>query len=1109
MKKILLFALLLGFVSLWCVDEAQAQDSRTVAGVVVDESGVPLGGASVMLRATTQGTSTDNNGRFSIRVPVSGNVILNIRYLGYENASVTVGAETTFRIVMKPSALTTGQVVVTGMATIDKSDYTGSIVQLNMEQIYKPGMSVEQMLQGHVAGMSVVNITGKVGGTPQIRVRGTSTIMGNQNPLWVVDGVIQQDLLPLPDKNSPIYAEMANLRQTAGSAISWLNPSDIESITILKDASATAIYGSAASNGVIVITTKKASSQGLTVSYSGDFSVGQKAKYSQYDFMNSQQQMWFQQQMWEDRDNYNSHVPNVGFGQIIKELQSGQISEAEYAQKFRTMEMQNTDWFDALMRNSFSQKHNVSISGVGDKVHSRFSLGFDRQNSEAKENNLQSFTAASSSTYRLEDKLTVDLQLSGSYRQTRDYAFGVSPYEYALTTSRTIPIYNEDGSLHFYEHKERASSRAFPDKEAYRYNILNEIANTGAGNDNLSLGASLNVTAKILDNLHFRGSASYSLNSGVGKSWATERSFAMAKVRGWDTFDEVLPGSPQRDISRLPHGGQLIRDNSMGRNYALRGNLAWNKTFNDAHKVLVQLGAEASSSSMKGNSDMRYGYLHYRGMGFAEVPATVDNNLDPLIADIQENDLHQVMQRSASVTDTKDNKVSQFLTAIYNYKDRYVMNFNARLDASNRFGQDQNKKFNPGWSLGFKWRAGNEPFMEWAQEWLYNFDVSASYGWRGNAVQAVSPYLIANIPDNGGFSSFFDDQILTIGSLPYPGLGWERKQDWNFGLDFTFFEGRVSLLAEYYGSRADVLTAREVPTHNGVATAYIDGTVMKNSGWELTVSATPVRTENFAWTLSFNTSRENNKVRNDKIDYDVDDYITGVRQIDGYAYGSFWVYDFIGLNGSNGYPIFNYISDGYGLPAPTSNPLDYLVWAGSSEPKFYGGLSTNFRWKNWNLSTSFAMSFGNMKFLPAVYPSNGVPTPDTNVPLYLNDRWRKPGDEMFTDIPSIPGGSREGMVVYLPNVSNDDSNQKDLYALYNQSTAQLAKGDFVRCRNISLSYDVPLKYAGRIGARRVTLSASLSNPFVIAFDKKWKGRDPESGSWPARRMTSFSLNVSF
>ena len=264
------------------------------------------------------------------------------------------------------------------------------------------------------------------------------------------------------------------------------------------------------------------------------------------------------------------------------------------------------------------------------------------------------------------------------------------------------------------------------------------------------------------------------------------------------------------------------------------------------------------------------------------------------------------------------------------------MNFNARLDASNRFGQDENKKFNPSLSIGVKWRIGNEPFMAWASSWYDMFDISFSYGWRGNAVESVSPYLIAK---DGGLNKYFQQYTLKMVSLPYPDLGWEKTEDWNLGVDFSFFQGRMSAGLSWYNKISHVLASREVPIENGVANAYVDGTTMKNSGYELAVSVTPVRTKDFTWSLSFNTSKVRNTVRNNQRENTRDDYLNGTAIVSGEKYGTFYGFAFNGLDPANGRPTFKNMDIDV-----TENDLDYLVKIGCMEPDISGGLNTSLRY---------------------------------------------------------------------------------------------------------------------------------------------------------------------
>ena len=387
------------------VEDDKSKKNIRIVGQVTDNKKLPLPGVTVIVKGLTIGTATDGNGRYTLTLPKAEKLSLLFSFVGMKTREVAYTGKDTINVVMQEDLETLDDVIVTGYATIDRGSYVGAVTQIRAEDIQVAGeATIDQMLQGWVPGMSVINKTGKVGGSPKIRIRGTSTLLGNQEPLWVVDGVIQSDPLPLPDDASPLSSEMDGLRETASNAISWLNPADIETITVLKDASATAIYGTKATNGVIVITTKKAKGDGLNISYSGNFSVGMKPAYRMYDMMNSQEHMRFSQQLWEDRDSYNQNILPIGYAGLIQKLQKKEITRQQFEQEYRKMERMNTDWFDILFRNSFSHAHNVSISAQGEKVSSRFSVGINSTRGEAKGNGMTTLTASSNTTFRLDKR---------------------------------------------------------------------------------------------------------------------------------------------------------------------------------------------------------------------------------------------------------------------------------------------------------------------------------------------------------------------------------------------------------------------------------------------------------------------------------------------------------------------------------------------------------------------------------------------------------------------------------------------------------------------------------------------------------------------------------
>jgi TonB-linked SusC/RagA family outer membrane protein len=1065
----------------------------TIVGRVIDaEERTPLTGAIVHMKGNYKySTATDNDGYYSLTVPFQPPVSLIYSFLGKRPKEIAFTGDSIINIVLVNNPIEIEDVVITGYSTINKGSYVGAVYSVKVDEIKIAGeTSIDQMLQGVVPGMSVLMPSGQVGATPKIRIRGTSTILGNQEPIWVVDGIIQLDPFPIQDGNGSLAGDLTELRLIASNSISWLNPNDIETITVLKDASATAIYGSKAANGVIVITTKKGRPGDISVSYSGNYSVGQKPGYELYDRMNSQELMQFAHEIYKERSRYTLDVLPIGYASLMYRLQNKEIDQATFAKEYAKMESNNTDWFGLLFRNTFSQNHNVSLSGGNEKIMNRTSFSAQNQNGEAKGNDLTSYTASSNTTIKFGDRLTVNLLLNGSIRETSGFAYGVSPFDYAYNTSRTIPMYGDDGNLFFHE-KRGESSTVILSKNSYLYNIQNEIDNTGNNNSTKNLSSTIDVKLKILKNLEYQSLFSYNTSASEVKSYATELSYYITQKRGYE-YETVLPNSREELASRLPYGGLVLIENATNKGYTFRNSLVFNDMFKKVHRFTLQVGTELRSAITLGSTNTRYGYLRYRGESYAPVPlapALITANSAP--------SLHDEMRLNSKIVNRESNYLSEYFSGVYGYDERYILNVNGRVDASNRFGQDENKRFLPTWSAGVKWRVANEYFMEKAL-WLNSFDLSASYGYQGNAVETVSPYLIAT---DGGLSNFVKQYTLNIRSLPYPDLGWEKTNTYNFSLDFSMWDSRFNATFNLFGKSSKILASRDIPVENGMNNAIVMGSKLINKGYDLIVSLIPVRTKDFTWQFSVNTGIARSKLENNNRLNTQSDYLNGQAIVNGEAYSTFYSFAYDGLDGTNGRPLFKYMDID-----PSDNDLNYLVKSGKLEPDFSGGLNTSLRYKQLSLSAQFAISMGAQRRLPSFYNERGAPTPEQNAPRILKERWQKPGDELYTDIPSIPEGNINFLNIALPLLSNSSVSP---YTMYNQSDLRVGDTDFIRCRQISLGYEFDRKWLEHIYAKRLHLSFSMTNPFLIAFDKSWKGYDPETGGWPARRMTSLSLSATF
>ncbi|MDE5692854.1 MAG: TonB-dependent receptor plug domain-containing protein, partial [Duncaniella sp.] len=358
--------LTVGTPHVYAQDNTEQASGRLIKGEVLDEEGEPLPGATVRIKGSkgTGGTTTTNyDGSFSLRYTGSSkDAVIAVSYIGMVTKDVPVDFKKSMKVTLESDALKLSEVTVVddGYNRLPRRDMVGAYTTIKAEDIMMPGMeSIDQMLQGRVAGMVVSNTSARVGSNTAIKIRGTSTILGNTDPLWVVDGVIQPDPIHL-EASDMLTQDMASL---VGNQVSWLNPLDIETITVLKDASATAIYGSKASNGVIVITTKKGSSERVAVRYQGNVNIRENKGYSHYNLMNSLERIQFSKEAYDAGARYQSSpLPQkYTYEGLMEMFNKRMITEEEFAYNMQRLETVNTDWFDLLTRNSVSNSHNLSV----------------------------------------------------------------------------------------------------------------------------------------------------------------------------------------------------------------------------------------------------------------------------------------------------------------------------------------------------------------------------------------------------------------------------------------------------------------------------------------------------------------------------------------------------------------------------------------------------------------------------------------------------------------------------------------------------------------------------------------------------------------------------
>lgn len=1085
------------------------QNPRVIKGIVLDENGSALPGVTVLVKGTTIGVSTDVKGNFSITLPGQKENSLIFSFIGMQTQVIKCTDDKPLKITMKTDASQLEEVTVisTGYSSLPRKDMVGAYTTVKAEDIMMPAYnSIDQMLQGKIPGMVVVNSSSRIGSTPKITIRGTSTIFGNTDPLWVVDGIIQPDPLPI-DASSAVTEDMKNL---IGNQISWLNPSDIETITVLKDASATAIYGSKASNGVIVITTKKGSAERTSIRYSTHFSFRTRPNYGMFNYMNSKERIQFSKEAYDAGVRYQSDpLPQIyTYEGLMAMYNKRQINENDFMAQMERLETCNTDWFDILCRNSFSHNHNLSISGGSQKVTYNASFGYSSSHGTQKGDDMTQFTSRLNVNTQFIKSLSITFNLSGSFSDKKGYGPGVNPQSYANQTSRAIPAYDENGKRVFYKRYYEYQLNRSGQLE-YGYNILNEMENSYSKNNSKNFNVSINADWSITDWLKYQfvGSIAYSTNNS--ESFAGEKtSYIERNYRGY-AYGTESSGSAKFNAALLPFGGELATNVINNTSYNMQHKVVFSRTINEIHRLNAMAAMEIRSGENKNNTNTVWGYVPERGEIL--VSPTHPTEITPVggTVPISWGALDKLYQGGWKNTTITNNYVSFFVTFAYSLKDRYVFNANVRSDASNRFGQDANKQFDPTYSFGVSWRMAEEEFVKTYLPWLNQLNLRATYGVQGNVVTSISPDLITQYQ---GILPGYNEYYLTISSLPNPLLKWERTKTWNLGLDLQLFNG-ISMSLEYYGRRSNAIINQDIAQEYGMNAMKLNGGRIHNHGLEYSVNITPYQRKDFVWTIGINASKNWNRTQNNDIRTQADkitksNFLTGSSDRflkKGYPLSAFWSYSFAGLDPETGYPTFNLID--FEEADPDIDPTTFLVYSGQKDPYFTGGVNTRARYKSLSLGVNFSVLLGAKKRLPNPYQnfSHGkLPDPFYNLSKDLLKRWQKPGDEKHTIYPALYTSVEDLYNIQLP----DGTMSNSIYDMWGQSDAMVVNASFLRCTQISLSWNMPKQIYSKFGATNCSISANVNNPFVIG-SSRFNGFDPELGDSVMPKIFSFGLSVGF
>ena len=804
--------------------QQQKTAGRKITGIVMDTRKQSLPGVTVLLKGTALGVVTDKEGRFNIEIPETDPIVLVFSFVGMKKQEVTYTGQEDIQVVMEEEVTEMDEVVITGYQVIDRKKLTSAITSVKAEDIMIPGVnSIDQMLEGRIPDLMLTTNSGEVGVVPRLRIRGTSTLVGNREPLWVVNGVVVNDPVPLDSDvlNDPDYVNRI------GNAIAGLNPQDIQRIDVLKDAAATTLYGTRAANGVIVITTKKGHVGKPVVRYNMTTTYKRRPRYSdrKIDLMNSKERIDLSRELAAASYLYPSDMSIVGYEYLLQQLYAGVIDDEQFAIEVKKLENNNTDWFDILTEDAFSHNHTLSISGGTDQLRYYSSVGYTKDNDVIKGQGISRYTGNLSLESDLTKWLKASMDFNANISERNYEQSAVGSVNYAYTTSRAIAAYEEGGDLSYYQKRYNSFYR-------YDFNILNERANSYTKQENSGFDLTSRLIFRFTDWLNGDVLFNYAVSNADNEDYWGESTYHVACIRK-SNYGVAAPSD-----SELPYGGELSEQNTRNKTYSLRAQLNLNKYFGEEekHNINGALGYEMSSSRYKGYQNTSRGYYADRGKNFTSVGASDYSKYTAW-----------VMNNQPKITDNLTNLIGAYLTLIYSYRN---------LFSSNKFGSRSNEKLLSVWAVSSSFNLAELPAL--SADWLNFLAIKMSYGYQGNMLDGQTPVLLLK---NNPRDSYYNKFTSSVASYPNPELNWEKTGSFNTGLELAVLDNRIQISGDFYYKRTkDAFMNKPISNVNGLTSYTVNSGEVINRGYNISLNLVPVKTRDFKWSLSTTISKTKNKL---------------------------------------------------------------------------------------------------------------------------------------------------------------------------------------------------------------------------------------------------------
>lgn len=1027
---------------------AETVNTYEIKGRVVDELREPLPGASVRIKGTTVGTVTDIDGHFRLKVPTDGKVTVVVSFLGLKTMEITATPGKTVYVEMLSEENMLDELIVSGFQTISRERSTGSAVIINSEKLEKvQAADLKSKLEGITPGLTIYN--------NQMSIRGTSSFAVDGTPLLVIDG-----------------------QPATGMTLDDINPDIIENVTVLKDAAATSLYGVRASNGVIVVTTKRSKSDKVDVSVSLGYYLNPvpSLSYRQYastsdiidlerdfllsdpEYINSPQG-YFSTMTNKTTASYMSQLDMLYY-----RLSRNEITEDELNAGLNALRKNDyrKEYRDRLQQLGLTQDYNLSLSKGGERYGMFASLRYQNIGQH------NTFDDARKISFYLKN----DLQLASWLKLTAgaDVSLAKSSYSEAdgLDATDAMPydrLYNDDGSQAYRYPYNQVLAETINETEGLYfmgYNAAEEARYNKRKRDDTYMKYFLQSVFDITKDLSLELKAQYEKRLVNNERYDEEDSYMMRSLIN----EFASSGTGNGFTYNIPQGGHLYATNANYNYYNLRGQFNYHKEFAGKHDFTALLGGELRQDKYRYWTAERYGYDDQRLTSSQVDWLTLSRK--GVIGQLYSST--RTRSESTSVVDTKHRYVSAYFNAGYTYDSRYAANVSMRVEQADLFGSDPKYRYRPLWSFGLSWNASNESFMK-DIEWLNMLKLRCTYGITGNVDQTSSPFLLAYF-----LSSPYTNHSLTdILTPPNSTLRWEKTSTFNFGVDYRLFNRLSGSLDIYKRYSSDLLVDKSIDPSLGFdGMARANNGEMQNVGVEMTASYECLKKRDMSLTASLSAAFNKNEIK--KVDYEPTDALDMLTSPEsnyrvGDTYNSLYAYRYAGLT-STGDPSV-YDENGNVVSINPVRSIDALVTSGQLTPKWNGALTLDFRWKDLNV------------FVKAVYYT-GHSLRDDVVTLYdaynpidggaigkdIANRWTP--EHTDTDIPAMGLHSNTG-----------ERNYHWKYADVNVCSAS-----FIKLRNIGVAYSLPSRVLDKIKAKGLTVKFQVDNVCYWAANKH--GIDPEA-----------------